>query len=73
MASSANISNCLQKLNLNHEDVLKDIKSNYECVFSWDIYEKTNKYRNVQTDILAKVTQKLELIFKNENEFDFNR
>lgn len=50
-----------------------DIKSNYECIFSWDIYEKTEKCRNKLTDVLEKVINKKELIPENNNTFNFNR
>lgn len=78
MASSDGLSNHLQKLNLNspaklkYPNILLDIKDNYESIFSWDIYEKTEKSRNTMMDILEKVTQKLDILFEN-NTFDFNR
>lgn len=72
----SNLSNLLHNLSTNDStqlDVLLDIKSNYESLFSWDIYEKTEKSRNVHTDILEKVTQKLELLFESKNIFDLDR
>lgn len=71
MASGEDLSDCLQKLSFNHENVLSDIVNNYECIFSWDIYEKINLRKNIP--ILEKLTQKLELILENKNIFDFNR
>lgn len=71
MASGEDLSDCLQKLSLNHENVLSDIVNNYECIFSWDIYEKINLRRNIP--MLEKLTQKLELILENKNIFHFNR
>lgn len=79
MASCEELSNCLQILSINDyssnqlDDVLLDIKSNYEGIFSWNIYEKTGKPRNKNTDILEKVTRKLELLFENGSIFDLNR
>lgn len=78
MASCDELTNLLQNLSTNdcspsHLDVLLDIKSNFESLFSWDIYEKTGKSRNIHTDILEKVTHKLELLFENKNIFDLDR
>jgi hypothetical protein len=78
MSSSSELSNCLQKLNLNClpelklQSIMSNIKNNYESIFSWEIYEKTEKSRNKMMDVLEKVTQKQDILFES-NSFDFNR
>jgi len=62
---------CDQKLSC-YLSVLSDIKSNYESIFSWDIYEKTKICRDNKTVVFEKVTRKLENSFDSKNVFDFN-
>lgn len=78
MASSNELTNSLEALNLNchlsnHLDVMTDIKCNYESIFSWNIYEKIEKRRNHLTDILEKITQKQDLIIEKKDTFNFNK
>lgn len=78
MSSSSELSNCFQKLNLNclselkQLSILSNIKNNYESIFSWEIYEKTEKSRNKMMNVLEKVTQKQDILFESST-FDFNR
>lgn len=72
MASLDTPDDCHQKLNC-YLSVLSDVKSNYESIFSWDIYEKTKICRDKKTVVFEKVTRKLELSFDTKNVFDLTK
>lgn len=52
--------------------LLSDIKSNYESIFSWDIYETAEKCKTKGTDFLRKIYQKIDLVHNENRKFNFD-
>lgn len=62
----------LENAFVNKTDLLLDIKSNYESIFSWEIYETTRKCKMKGTDFLRKIYQKLDLAHNENRKFNLD-
>lgn len=57
-------------VSVNKTNLLADIKSNYESIFAWEIYETTGRNKMTETNFLRKINQKIDLSQNNNNEFN---
>lgn len=51
---------------------LNEIKSNYESIFSWDIYNRTGKNGDLATDFIDQIGEKCDMFIEN-NHFSLYR
>lgn len=72
--------NELRDLHLNdeHESIsvqnkLNKIKSDYESIFSWDIYDRAGQSGDLISNIIEKIEKKCDIFMENENLFSLHR
>jgi hypothetical protein len=52
---------------------LKEIKNDYESIFSWNIQQLTGWNQNLMINIIEKVRDKLGMIIDKKDEYNLNR
>ncbi|XP_050540163.1 uncharacterized protein LOC126904874 [Daktulosphaira vitifoliae] len=62
-----------QLLDDSSQQILKQIKENYESVFSWGIKEKCGSNQNLLTNIIDKITEKHEMLLNGKENFFLKR
>lgn len=61
-------------LTLNNSVKLTDIKTNYESIFSWNIFEQVGKQRSLLEKLVAKRRDKCNYVTpEEEHKFDFHK
>jgi len=74
MVSALSVDDCHStEYGLDQRKKLREIETNYESVFSWEIKRLIGDNENLMTNILQKVTEKYELHTINTGPYDLNR
>lgn len=55
------------------ESARNEIKSHYESIFSWDIYNRAGKSGDLLSNIIEKITEKCDIYEENINHFSLFR